>query len=179
MEAGMAGEVSDWCQGQQRFVEVTLEMHRYASKPAVCSANFELSWRPRIPSTPPNASREESSSPNLQQGGFWNTAGCWCKVPWYLLRWRSSPAKSFSVGHLLPPYLPLLGSLQEQPFASTLPVSNHSSPWPDRLTGLQVALLLSLVYYYVDCVEYLYQRTLHLWCLETPMTTVQRTGVAP
>ena len=37
-------------------------------------------------------------------------------------------------------------------------------------------LLVFHIYYYVDCVEY--QCTLRLWRLETPMTTVQRTGSA-
>ena len=32
-----------------------------------------------------------------------------------------------------------------------------STSWSDRLTGLLVALLLFLVYYYVECAEYSYQ----------------------
>ena len=54
-----------------------------------------------------------------------------------------------------------------------------STPWPNCLTGLYVAILLVLSYHYVDCVEYPYQCTLRLWYLETPMTHVQRTGTAP
>ena len=43
-----------------------------------------------------------------------------------------------------------------------------STPWPDHLTGLFVALLLFLVSTNcVECVEHSYQWTLRLWYLET------------
>ena len=46
IEAGMAGQAADSCQGQQRAGSEsnTLDPWQLSSKTTVCSANFESSW---------------------------------------------------------------------------------------------------------------------------------------
>ena len=75
MEAGMAGEATGSCQGQQGTGSGSNTLDPwgdYLQRQQFDQQTLNQVGGPRIPSTPTNGSRGGSSSPNPHQGGFWN-----------------------------------------------------------------------------------------------------------
>ena len=75
MEAGMAGQATGSCQGQQGTGSGSNTLDPwgdYLQRQQFVQQTLNQVGGPRIPSTPTNGSRGGSSSPNPHQGGFWN-----------------------------------------------------------------------------------------------------------
>ena len=75
MEAGMAGQATGSCQGQQGTGSGSNTLDPwgdYLQRQQFVQQTLNQGGGPRIPSTPTNGSRGGSSSPSPHQGGFWN-----------------------------------------------------------------------------------------------------------